>query len=344
MNEAVNEAYEKFRGDDGGKNADYIPFLANVPSQLFGISVCLPDGEIVEAGDTDYVFGVESVSKVPTAILAMEQYGPDTVLDQIGADATGLPFNSIMAILLENDHPSTPLVNAGAIAACSMVKPVGDASGKWKAITDFLEKLCGSPLVLQDELYKSESATNFNNRSIAWLLKNYDRIYDDPDMSLDIYTRQCSMGVTARQLSICGGTIANRGVNPVTHERVFDAAITPKIVSMIATVGFYEHTGDWIFSSRHSGQDRRGRRDRRRAARRDGYRGVFGQARRLGQLRAGSACDQVYHEQARIEPVRLMPLIYRQVFGGSGRKAFFGAHSFRSRFLWGLSSPPSGSF
>ena len=130
-----------------------------------------------------------------------------------------------------------------------MVKPVGDASGKWKAITDFLEKLCGSPLVLQDELYKSESETNFNNRSIAWLLKNYDRIYDDPDMSLDIYTRQCSMGVTARQLSICGGTIANRGVNPVTHARVFDAAITPKIVSMIATVGFYEHTGDWIFSS-----------------------------------------------------------------------------------------------
>ena len=249
MNEAVNEAYEKFRGDDGGKNADYIPFLAHVSSQLFGISVCLPDGEIVEAGDTDYVFGIESVSKVPTAVLAMQQYGPDTVLDQIGADATGLPFNSIMAILLENDHPSTPLVNAGAIAACSMVKPVGDASGKWKAITDFLEKLCGSPLVLQDELYKSESETNFNNRSIAWLLKNYDRIYDDPDMSLDIYTRQCSMGVTARQLSICGGTIANRGVNPVTHARVFDAAITPKIVSMIATVGFYEHTGDWIFSS-----------------------------------------------------------------------------------------------
>lgn len=100
MNEAVNEAYEKFRGDDGGKNADYIPFLANVPSQLFGISVCLPDGEIVEAGDTDYVFGVESVSKVPTAILAMEQYGPDTVLDQIGADATGIAFQ------LDHGHPA----------------------------------------------------------------------------------------------------------------------------------------------------------------------------------------------------------------------------------------------
>ena len=249
LNDVVNEAYEKIKGDDGGNNADYIPFLAKVPSKLFGISVCRPDGEIVEAGDTDYVFGIESVSKVPTAILAMQQYGADTILQKIGADATGLPFNSIMAILLENDHPSTPLVNAGAITACSMVKPVGNSDGKWKSITDFLAGLCGSPLVLQDELYKSESATNFNNRSIAWLLKNYNRIYDDPDMSLDIYTRQCSMGVTARQLSICGGTIANRGVNPVTKKKVFDAELTSKIVAMIASVGFYEHTGDWIFTS-----------------------------------------------------------------------------------------------
>ena len=249
LNDVVNEAYEKIKGDDGGNNADYIPFLAKVPSKLFGISVCLSDGEIVEAGDTDYVFGIESVSKVPTAILAMQQYGADTILQKIGADATGLPFNSIMAILLENDHPSTPLVNAGAITACSMVKPVGNSDGKWKSITDFLAGLCGSPLVLQDELYKSESATNFNNRSIAWLLKNYNRIYDDPDTSLDIYTRQCSMGVTARQLSICGGTIANRGVNPVTKKKVFDAELTSKIVAMIASVGFYEHTGDWIFTS-----------------------------------------------------------------------------------------------
>ena len=249
LNDVVNEAYEKIKGDDGGNNADYIPFLAKVPSKLFGISVCLSDGEIVEAGDTDYVFGIESVSKVPTAILAMQQYGADTILQKIGADATGLPFNSIMAILLENDHPSTPLVNAGAITACSMVKPVGNSDGKWKSITDFLAGLCGSPLVLQDELYKSESATNFNNRSIAWLLKNYNRIYADPDMSLDIYTRQCSMGVTARQLSICSGTIANRGVNPVTKKKVFDAELTSKIVAMIASVGFYEHTGDWIFTS-----------------------------------------------------------------------------------------------
>ena len=249
VRDAVQHAFEQTKAVTGGKNADYIPYLANVPSDLFGIAVCLPDGEIIAAGDTEYKFGIESVSKVPTAILTMNQYSPEEVLTKIGADATGLPFNSIMAILLEKDHPSTPLVNAGAIAACSMIKPIGKPDAKWEAIQGFIEGLCGSSVEVIEELYKSETATNFNNKSIAWLLKNYDRIYDDPDMSLDIYTRQCSMGVTARQLSICGGTIANRGVNPVTKKKVFDAELTSKIVAMIASVGFYEHTGDWIYTS-----------------------------------------------------------------------------------------------
>ena len=178
------------------------------------------DGKIITLGDSSYRFGIESVSKVHTAILALRQYGAEKVLKMIGADATGLPFNSIMAILLENDHPSTPLVNAGAITACSMVQP-----------------------------YKSETATNFNNRSIAWLLKNYNRIYDDPDMSLDLYTRQCSLGITAEQLSIAAATVANNGVNPVTKKPVFDASLSPKITSLVATVGFYERTGDWLYTS-----------------------------------------------------------------------------------------------
>ncbi len=244
---AIDEAYGRFKDQTGGKNADYIPYLANVPSNLFGISACLPDGEVVAAGDIDYKFGIESVSKVPTAILAMNQYSGKEVLDKIGADATGLPFNSIMAILLEKDHPSTPLVNAGAISACSMVKPIGDSDGKWKAIRNFIEELAGSGVEVIDQLYKSETATNFNNKSIAWLLKNYNRIYDDPDMALDIYTRQCSIGVTAQQLSIAAATIAFGGVNPVTKREVFHPELAPKITSMMATVGFYEHTGDWLF-------------------------------------------------------------------------------------------------
>lgn len=245
----VSEAYEKVKDLKGGANANYIPFLAKVNPDLFGIAVCLPTGELIEAGNTDFVFGIESISKVHTAILVLKQYGAEEVLKKIGADATGLPFNSIMAILLENDHPSTPLVNAGAISANSMVKPIGDSNSKWAEIIDNMADLCGSEPVLQDELYKSESATNFNNRSITWLLKNYDRIYDDPEISLDLYTRQCSMGVTASQLAISGCTIANGGKNPATGKQVFDPALTPKITSLIATVGFYEHTGDWLYTS-----------------------------------------------------------------------------------------------
>lgn len=249
VRQAVTEAYNESKGITGGKNANYIPFLANVNPDLFGISVTLMDGTTINIGDTDYRFGIESVSKVLTAILVLKQYGAEAVLKQIGADATGLPFNSIFAILLENDHPSTPLVNAGAITACSMVKPTGDSWGKWEAISNNIADLCGSEAQVLDELYRSESDTNFNNRAISWLLKNYNRIYDDVDMSLDLYTRQCSVGITASQLAICAGTIANSGINPVTKKEVFEAALAPKITTLIATVGFYQNTGDWLYTS-----------------------------------------------------------------------------------------------
>ena len=249
IRESAQEAYDEVKGLEGGANANYIPYLANIDPTLFGLSITLPDGDTINIGDTDYRFGIESVSKVPTALLVMKQSGSQTVLNKIGADATGLPFNSIFAILLENDHPSTPLVNAGAITACSMVAPIGDSDAKWQAIVGNISDLCGSAPVLIDELYKSESATNFNNRSIAWLLKNYNRIYDDPTMSLDLYTRQCSLGVTSSQLAVMAGTIANAGVNPVSRKEVFDADLMPKITSLIATVGFYEHTGDWLYTS-----------------------------------------------------------------------------------------------
>lgn len=246
---AAASAYEEVKNLTGGKNADYIPYLANIDSNLFGLSVTTLDGTCFNFGDTEYKFGIESVSKVPTAILAMIQHTPKGVLEKIGADATGLPFNSIFALLLENDHPSTPLVNAGAISACSMVAPQGDSRDKWNAIVENITDLCGSAPELIDELYESETATNFNNHAIAWLLKNYNRIYDDVDMSLDLYTRQCSLGITSSQLAIMGATIANDGKNPVTGKQVFNPEISPKITSMIASVGFYQHTGDWLFTS-----------------------------------------------------------------------------------------------
>ncbi len=249
IHQAAQQAYGYASNVTGGANANYIPYLANIDPGLFGLSVMLPDGTAFNYGDTSYRFGLESVSKVPTAILAMKQSSPEGVLEKIGADATGLPFNSIFAILLENHSPSTPLVNAGAISACSMIEPKGDSDAKWKAITDNMTDLCGSAPVLIDELYKSESDTNFNNRAITWLLKNYERVYDDPQMSLDLYTRQCSLGITCEQLAVMAATIAAHGVNPLTRKQVFDKSIAPKITSLIATVGFYQSTGNWLYTS-----------------------------------------------------------------------------------------------
>ncbi len=249
IHQAAQQAYGYASNVTGGDNANYIPYLANIDPGLFGLSVMLPDGTAFNYGDTSYRFGIESVSKVPTAILAMKQSSPEGVLEKIGADATGLPFNSIFAILLENHSPSTPLVNAGAISACSMIEPKGDSDAKWKAITDNITDLCGSAPVLIDELYKSESDTNFNNRAITWLLKNYERVYDDPQMSLDLYPRQCSLGITCEQLAVMAATIAAHGVNPLTRKQVFDKSIAPKITSLIATVGFYQSTGNWLYTS-----------------------------------------------------------------------------------------------
>ncbi|MFI3247636.1 MAG: glutaminase A [Rikenellaceae bacterium] len=249
VREALLSAHVKFSADMDGKNADYIPYLAKVDSSLFGMAVTMMDGEVISIGDSNYTFGIESISKVATALLAMNQHSANEVMEKIGADATGLPFNSIMAMLIENEHPSTPLVNAGAIAACSMIEPKGSLDAKWASIMGFLKSLTSSELSVIEELYRSETETNFNNKSIAWLLKNYDRIYDDPDLSLDLYTRQCSIGITTQQLSIMAATIAHSGVNPLSQELVYKPSLSSHIVSMMATVGMYERTGDWMFST-----------------------------------------------------------------------------------------------
>ena len=282
IKEVALEAYNEVKEQTGGKNADYIPYLANIDSKLFGLSICLMNGQTINIGDTDYRFGIESVSKVHTAILILRQYGAQKVLDMIGADATGLPFNSIIAILLENDHPSTPLVNAGAISACSMVQPVGNPDKKWDAIVQNITELCGSAPQLIDELYKSETATNFNNRSIAWLLKNYNRIYDDPDVALDLYTRQCSLGITAEQLGIAAGTIANNGVNPVTRQSVFDAGARTENHFNDFYRGLLRAFGRLDVHCRHTCQERRRRWRNGRIARCDGrfrFRSTVGRSR-----------------------------------------------------------------
>jgi len=243
---AVNEAYAMFKNETAGKNADYIPYLAHVDSKLFGIAVVTTDNKSYTLGDIDYAFSIQSISKVFTLALAMEELGPDKVFERIGSEPTGRPFNSVVAVVDMPSHTANPLVNAGAIATTSLISG-GDADEKWNRILAFYGKAAGAKLTLIDDVYKSEAATNQGNRALAALLLKYERIYGDPLEAVDIYTKQCSVGVTVKQLAQMGATLANNGVNPVTGEQVMKAEDIPHILSTMTMAGLYDGSGGWAW-------------------------------------------------------------------------------------------------
>jgi glutaminase len=243
---AVREAYEKFRSDARGKNADYIPYLAQVDSKLFGIAIVTTDNQVLTLGDVNYSFSIQSISKVFTLALAMEELGPDKAFERIGSEPTGRPFNSVPAVVDMPTHTGNPLVNAGAIATTSLISGK-DANEKWNKILDFYGKVAGEKLTLIDEVYKSEAATNAGNKALAMLLAKYDRIYADPFESVDIYTKQCSVGVNASQLARMGATLANNGVNPATGEQVIKREDVPHILSTMTMAGLYDGSGGWAW-------------------------------------------------------------------------------------------------
>jgi glutaminase len=243
---AVREAYEKFRSDTSGKNADYIPYLAQVDSRLFGISVVTTDNQVFELGDVKYSFSIQSISKVYTLALAMEELGYDRVFQRIGSEPTGRAFNSVTAVVEMPTHTANPLVNAGAIATTSLISGK-DANEKWNKILDFYSKVAGEKLVLIDEVYKSEAATNAGNKALSMLLAKYERIYADPFESVDIYTKQCSVGVNATQLARMGAVLANNGKNPATGEQVIKSEDVPYLLSAMTMAGLYDSSGSWAW-------------------------------------------------------------------------------------------------
>jgi glutaminase len=243
---AVNEAYQMFKNEKTGKNADYIPYLAQVDSKLFGIAVVTTDNKSYTLGDIDYSFSIQSISKVFTLALAMQEQGADKVFEKIGSEPTGRPFNSVLAVVDMPSHTGNPLVNAGAIATTSLVSG-SNANEKWNKILSFYGAAAGEKLSLIDEVYKSEAATNQGNRALAALLLKYERIYSDPLESVDTYTKQCSVGVNVKQLARMGATLANNGVNPVTGQRVISAQNVPYILSTMTMAGLYDGSGGWAW-------------------------------------------------------------------------------------------------
>ncbi|MBS0849380.1 glutaminase A [Citrobacter sp. JGM124] len=244
---AVNDAYHSFGQETGGKNADYIPFLAGVDPSLSGLAVVTAKGDIFTAGDTAYRFAIESISKVCTLALALEDFDPQTIQQKIGADPTGLPFNSVMALELHGDKPLSPLVNAGAMATTSLVK-ASSAEERWQRILKMQQRLTSSQVAISDELNQSEQTTNFHNKGIAWLLYSAGFMYSDPMEACDVYTRQCSTLLNTVELATLGATIASGGRNPVTNEQVLTAANCPAILAEMTMEGMYDSSGDWAYT------------------------------------------------------------------------------------------------
>jgi glutaminase len=246
----VSEAHARFKDVKDGANADYIPILATVPSELFAVVIATRDGKIYSAGDSDYRYSIQSVSKPFTTALVMQQYGkPDVLKDKIGVEPTGLPFNSKLAIEIYDARSVNPLVNAGAIASVSLVQ-AKDEEERWQKVLANLQAFAGgAKLPLLEDVYQSEYETSWSNRAIANLLFNSERLYSEPEEALRVYTKQCSIGVNTAELALMGATLANGGVNPATGRRLLDADSVPELLAIMLMAGFYDESGEWAYSA-----------------------------------------------------------------------------------------------
>ena len=242
----VAEAHARYKSNTEGENSQAYPALAAVPSELFGVCVVGTSGNVYAVGDTDYAFSIMSVSKPFVFAMVCQAIGAEQAREKLGANSTGLPFNSLSAVERSADGRTNPMVNPGAIAATSLV-PGGTAAAKWRFIQDGLSRFAGRTLALNEEVYASASETNYRNQSIAHLLQSYGRIYCDPSQATDLYTRQCSLNVNAKDVAVMGATLADGGVNPVTKEQVVDPAVCHYALALMTTAGLYETSGDWLY-------------------------------------------------------------------------------------------------
>ena len=247
---ALDSALGKFKDVKQGANADYIPALAKVDPNIFGIALVTPDGKVYTAGDVKSQVSIQSISKVFTMARVIEEQGPEAIVQRIGVDATGMRFNSIVSVEFAQKALGgpeiNPLVNPGAITATSMVSGA-NRDEVWKHILDFHSDFAGRPLTVDKEVFDSEAATNQRNQAIGALMYAYGFIKDNPARATDIYTEQCAISVNARDLAVMAGTLANSGKNPVTGKQVLKANYVPGVLAVMATAGLYDDSGKWLY-------------------------------------------------------------------------------------------------
>jgi len=243
---AIDKAYDKNKDVKEGKNADYIKELATVDPNIFGLALVTTDGQIYTKGDISSRVSIQSISKVFTLARIIEEQGPQAIMDKIGVDATGLRFNSIVAVEEHKGKEINPLVNPGAIAAVSLVSG-SDSATKWRHIQETHNDFAGEKLEVNMPVYISEAGDNLRNQAIAHLLLAYGRMYFDPVQSTDVYTKQCAINVNAKDLAIMAATLANGGKNPVTKKVCVTPATTAYTLAVMATAGLYDDSGQWLY-------------------------------------------------------------------------------------------------
>jgi len=250
--QAIDAAFNKYKTLKEGKNADYIPALAKVDPYLFGIALVTADGKVFTAGDIKTEVSIQSISKVFTMAQVIQEQGLESIEKRIGVDATGARFNSIIAVeavktVVGTGSPEmNPLVNPGAISATSMVS--GSSSDDvWKKIIGFHNDAAGRQLSVVQDVYKSESDTNQRNQAIGALMLAYGYIKSNWQQAVDLYTRQCSIGVNAKDLAMMAATLAASGKNPVTNKQVLDPDKVPGVLAVMATAGLYDDSGKWLY-------------------------------------------------------------------------------------------------
>jgi glutaminase len=243
---ALKKAYGAYQNLAEGKNADYIPALAKVDPKIYGIALVTVDGRVYSMGDIKSEVSIQSISKVFTMALVMDESGTDAILNNMGVDATGQVFNSIVAIEQYRGAEMNAMVNPGAITATSMVR--GSTRDEiWKKILGTYSDFAGRPLSVNKEVFKSEADTNQRNQALAMLMFAYGHIKADPLRATDIYTEQCSVSVNARDLAMMAATLANGGTNPVTKKQVVKRENVPEILAVMATAGLYDDSGKWLY-------------------------------------------------------------------------------------------------
>jgi len=246
INAVLKEAYAKFKDNQEGKNADYIKALAEVDSKLFGITLVTPEGKVYEIGDTQALVSIQSVSKVFTASKVIQEKGAKFLQEKIGVNATGLAFNSIIAIEQHKGSASNPFVNAGAIQTTSWVD-ANTSEERWESIKTNLDNFAGRKLTLNEKVYNSEVNDNKRNQAISKLLDAYGRMGSDPLEATTVYTKQCSVNISSHDLAMMAAVFANHGIHPISNKKLLDKKYVPKILSIMATAGLYDNAGDWLY-------------------------------------------------------------------------------------------------